>query len=210
MAYSDFSLRKVKQDFGLTLQEQGTFLPTIQAIEPSPYLAETLKRNVPLAIALGNEKARSELLICPILLEVREILECKVSLFSGTDFTVEPELGLSGVCDFLISRSPEQLFIEAPAVIVIEAKKEDLNPGMGQCLAEMVAAQKFNLANGFGLETIYGTVTTGNLWRFMKLSGKDVAIDLTDYPVPPVEKVLGILVSLVQENFQSFSPLETI
>jgi hypothetical protein len=133
-----------------------------------------------------------------------------LSLFSGTDFTVEPELGLSGTCDFLISRSPEQLFIEAPAVIVIEAKKEDLNPGMGQCLAEMVAAQKFNLANGFGLETIYGTVTTGNLWRFMKLSGKDVAIDLTDYPVPPVEKVLGILVSLVQENFQSFSPLETI
>ncbi|MGB8699626.1 MAG: hypothetical protein WCD18_09445, partial [Thermosynechococcaceae cyanobacterium] len=198
MAYSDFSLRKAKQDFGLTIQERGTFLPAIEPIAPSAYLVETLQRNIPLAIALGNEKARSELLICPILLEVREILERQVSLFSGSDFTVAPELGLSGVCDFLISCSPEQLFIEAPAIIVIEAKKEDLNPGMGQCLAEMVAAQHFNAANGVPLPAIYGTVTTGTLWRFLKLSGQDVAIDLTDYSIPPVETLLGILVTLVQ------------
>ena len=198
MAYSDFTLRKVKQDFGLTLIEQGPLLTTLDPIAPSPYLVETLARNLPLAIALGTEKARSELLICPILLEVRERLNRQISLFSGNDFTIDPTLGLSGVCDFLISRSPEQLLIEAPAVVIVEAKKEDLNPGLGQCLAEMVAAQKFNQSQGVPAAAIYGAVTTGSLWRFLKLAGQQAIIDLMDYAIPPVDQVLGMLTAFVK------------
>ncbi|MEM6256269.1 MAG: hypothetical protein AAF821_25425 [Cyanobacteria bacterium P01_D01_bin.156] len=198
MAYSDFTLRKVKDDFSLQLIETGKFLTGFSPVQPSDYLAQTLDRNLSMAIAVGTEKARSELLISPILVEVRERLKRQISLFSGTDFTVDASVGLSGICDFLISQSQEQLLIEAPAVMIVEAKKEDLNPGLGQCITELVAAQRFNQEQGRPVTAIYyGAVTTGSLWRFLKLSGQTVEIDLADYAVPPVEKVLGILLGTV-------------
>ena len=198
MSYSEFTLARVKRDFGLQTVEGGQFLPQTQLVEPSFYLKEALSEGLPLAIATGSEKARSELIISPILVEVRKILHRKVSLFSGEDFTVAPELGLNGVCDFLITRSSEQVFIEAPAVVVIEAKKADLKAGLGQCAASMVAAQKFNEANDIPIPVIYGSVSSGTAWRFLKLEGQILSIDLNDYPVPPVEVILGMLLWIIQ------------
>jgi len=200
MPYSEFTLRKAKLAFGLTTVEAGRFLPPTEPIDPSVYLTESLIEGLPLATATGSEKARSELIISPILVEVRKILQRQVSLFSGEDFTVEPELGLSGVCDFLISRSPEQILIEAPAVVIVEAKKADLKAGLGQCAAEMVAAQKFNEINNIAIATIYGSVSSGTVWRFLKLESKTLTIDLNDYAVPPVEPLLGMLVWMVRDG----------
>ncbi|MBD2202197.1 hypothetical protein H6G33_11235 [Calothrix sp. FACHB-1219] len=197
MPYSDFTLRRVKQDFHLTIIEQPTFIDNLPSIAPSNFLASFLEKYLPLALALNTEKARSEMLICPILLEVKEILQQQISLFSGNDFTIDSSIGLSGVCDFLISRSPEQLFIEAPAVVVVEAKREDLNSGLGQCVAEMIAVQRFNEQSDRTIPVIYGTVTTGDRWKFLKLENHTVTIGLLEYTIPPVEKILGILVSFV-------------
>lgn len=197
MPYSDFTLRRVKQDFHLTIIEQPTFIDNLPSIAPSNFLASFLEKYLPLALALNTEKARSEMLICPILLEVKEILQQQISLFSGNDFTIDSSIGLSGVCDFLISRSPEQLFIEAPAVVVVEAKREDLNSGLGQCVAEMIAVQRFNEQSDRTIPVIYGTVTTGDRWKFLKLENQAVTIGLLEYTIPPVEKILGILVSFV-------------
>ena len=195
MPYDNFSLSRVKREFNLKTVENKRFFPEIDPIEPSFYLKEALNEGLPLAIATGSEKARSELIISPILVEVR-----KISFFSGEDFTVAPELDLTGVCDFLISRSSEQVFIEAPAVVIIEAKKGDLKPGLGQCAAEMVAAQIFNQQNNIPIRTIYGSVTSGTAWRFLKLEGNILNIDLQDYPVPPVEMILGMLVWMIREG----------
>ncbi|QFS46142.1 hypothetical protein [Nostoc sphaeroides] len=200
MSYREFSLRKVKQDFNLTLVEGGRFLPPIEPISPSPLLAEFLAESIQLAIAMGSEKARSELIISPILFEVRKILNRKISFFSGEEFNVEPEAGLAGFCDFLISLSPEQLFIEAPAVVIVEAKNENLKGGLGQCTAEMIAAQRFNAKYEKPIATIYGSVTSGNLWTFLKLEDSTVTIDLTEYLIPPVEQVLGILVWMIRSQ----------
>ena len=200
MPYSEFTLKKVKQTFGLTTVEGERFLPEIEPITPSAILTGFLSESLPLAIATGSEKARSELIISPVLLEVRKILHRQISLFSGADFTVDPASGLSGVCDFIISRSPEQLEIEAPAVVIVEAKKADLNSGIGQCIAEMVAAQKFNEVNAQFISSIYGSVSSGTVWRFLKLERQMVTIDLTDYPLPPVEQILGMLVWMVQKG----------
>jgi hypothetical protein len=197
MSYSDFTLRKVKQTFGINTIEDQKFLPEIQPIAASATLTDFLAESLPLAIATGSEKARSELIISPVLLEVRKILQRKISLFSGTDFTVDSALGLNGVCDFVLSRSPEQLEVEAPAVMIVEAKKSDLNPGIGQCIAEMIAAQKFNEINNQPIPTIYGSVTNGTVWRFLQLTEQTVTIDFTDYPLPPVDVILGILVWMV-------------
>ncbi|MEG5036627.1 hypothetical protein [Microcoleus sp. AT3-D2] len=144
MAYSDFSLARVKNDFGLTLDETRDLFAATAPVTPSEILTTILNDYVPLAISISTEKARSEFLIAPILAEVRRLLNKRVSLFSGKDFTVDPGRGLQGFCDYIISGSQEQLFISAPAVTIFEAKKEDIIGGLGQCAAAMVAAQCFN------------------------------------------------------------------
>ena len=194
MAYSDFTVRKVKQTFGITTIEGGSFFPTIEPIVPGAMLTEFLEETLPLAVALQSEKAKSELLISPILVEVRKILKREVSFFSGQEFTVDAAIGLSGIYAFLMSRSREQFEVEAPVVVLVEAKKADLNVGMGQCMAEMIAAQRFNLEAGQAPMPIYGCITSGMLWRFLKLEGQDITIDLEDYALKPIARLLGILV----------------
>ncbi|MDY6901444.1 MAG: hypothetical protein SWZ49_25715 [Cyanobacteriota bacterium] len=198
MSYSQFTLPKVIEDFNLNLVEGVTFLVKPEnPVKPSPYIAEFLNKNLQLATALNTEKARSELIICPILLAVKEALNNEISLFSGEEFNVEAETGLTGICDFILSRSQEQLFVKAPVAMLVEAKKENLKVGLGQCIAEMVAAQKFNQKAQNSINIIYGAVTTGTLWRFLKLEADTVTIDLTEYPLPPVELIFNQLIYMV-------------
>ncbi|WP_353734901.1 MULTISPECIES: hypothetical protein [unclassified Okeania] len=109
------------------------------------------------------------MIIAPILIEFRKILNNQISLFSGTEFNVDTARGLNSTCDFLISLYPEQLFLKSPVFAIVEAKKENLNAGLGQCLPEMIAAQIFNQQQGNQISTIYGVVTTGNIWKFLQL-----------------------------------------
>ena len=200
MPYSQFtSIGKVKEAFGLKTQEGGRFIPAIEKIEPSATLKAYLEESIPISSS-ASEKARSEGIIYPVLLEVRKILTRQVSLFSGEDFTVDESVGLNGMCDFLLSRSPEVLEIEAPVIVFVEAKKADLRTGFGQCIAEMVAAQRFNAAKNHPVAVIYGSITSGTQWRFLKLEGDTVTIDLSDYPLPPVEDILGMLVWMMENG----------
>ncbi len=198
MPYSQFNtISKIKDIFGIKTVEGVRFIPTLEPITPSNTLIDYLNLSLPLAAA-GSEKARSELIIAPVLLEIRRILGDEISLFSGEEFTVDESIGLNGICDFIISHSPELLAIEAPVIVLIEAKKADLTPGIGQCIAEMVAAQRFNEQKNQPISTIYGVVSSGILWRFMKLEAQTVTIDLTDYPLQPVEQILAFLVWMVK------------
>jgi len=88
-----------------------------------------------------------------------------------------------------ISRSPEQLTVEAPAIVIVEAKKSDIKSGIGQCIAEMVAAQRFNAAKvNQSLQLMESLLV--ELWRFLKLEEQTVSIDLFDYS-PPAEQILA-------------------
>jgi ABC-type uncharacterized transport system substrate-binding protein len=69
--------------------------------------------------------------------------------------------------------------------------------GLGQCVAEIVAAQIFNERDGNQIPIIYGAVTSGTNGKFLKLGGKVVEIDLSDYYLRDVNKILGILASAV-------------
>ncbi|MBW4527130.1 MAG: hypothetical protein KME18_18400 [Phormidium tanganyikae FI6-MK23] len=200
MPYSKFTLSRAVEDFQLSIVEGGRFFPEVPPVTPSALLQETLKETLPWAIAVSSEKARSEGILNPVLLEVKRQLQGRISVFSGEEFNVAPEAELAGYVDFLISRSPEQLFIKAPVIVIVEAKKEDLKPGLGQCLAEMVAAQRFNQQKKVLIPTIYGTVSSGSQWRFLKLEGQTVTIDLSDYALPPIEPVLSLLVWMASDG----------
>ena len=192
MPYSSFTIEEVESKFNLNLQK-GHFLPNIEPISPSLMLEQFLNITLPLARETGSEKARSEFIVSPILVEVRTLLNNSISLFSGEDFTVDRELSLNGICDFLISRSPIQFKINAPVIALVEAKKGVLKDGWGQCIAEMVAAQRFNQLRQHSIEFIYGVVTSGTSWQFIEMKGSSITIDPEEYSFPPLEPLLGIL-----------------
>ncbi|MGB7444506.1 MAG: hypothetical protein WA919_25860 [Coleofasciculaceae cyanobacterium] len=206
MAYSNFTLAKVKEDFDLTIDERQNLFADVEAIQPSELLTVILQDYIPLATAIGTEKARSEFLIAPILSEVRRQLNYRVSLFSGTDFNVDIGRGLLGYCDFLISASREQFFISAPVITIVEAKNENIIGGLGQCIAEMVAAQIFNQRQGINISVIYGAVTSGTSWRFLTLSESQVCIDLVEYYINQLDKILGIILNQIQSYLTIDNP----
>jgi hypothetical protein len=193
MAYSDFDLKKVKSEFGLKIVEIKNLFSGIENIEISDFLAEILKQNVPLSLAIGTEKASYELIIINIFLEIKKQL--KISFFSGIDFTVDKDKGLNGFCDFILSKSPEQLFLDTPIVVITEAKNEKIMGGLGQCIAEMIAAQIYNEKEGKILPCIYGAVTTGYAWKFLKLEETTVYIDIEDYYIKEPHKIISVLIA---------------
>jgi hypothetical protein len=200
MSYSDFTLDKVRKTFDLIISDKIDIFASTPPIECPPLLAEILQENIPLALASNTEKSRSEMIIAPILIAIRKSLNNQISLFSGIDFTVDAPQGLNGNCDFIISRSPELLILNAPIITIVEAKKENINAGLGQCVAEMLAAKLFNEREGNNIKTIYGTVTTGTNWKFLKLIGQVVEIDLGEHYISDIGKILGILSSILTEE----------
>ncbi|MDE0424038.1 MAG: hypothetical protein OXI24_09360 [Candidatus Poribacteria bacterium] len=200
MAYSNFTLESVRKTFQLETDEAADISSKIEPVTPSEYLTTTLARNVPLALAIGTEKAKSEMIVTNVLLELREHFTQRISLFSGIDFSVDAEKGLTGVCDFLISLSPTQFHLEAPIIVLVEAKRDEPTTGFGQCVAEMLAAQHFNAERGNDLPCIYGTATTGTMWHFLKLEAQQLQIDSAVYSIGQCDKILGILASMVEQN----------
>ena len=200
MPYSSFTLESVLQAFPLEkVNVQGLF-SAIEPMEPSALLTKMLERNVPLAAAINTEKAKSEMIVSPVLVELREQLERRISLFSGIDFNVDSENDLTGVCDFLISLSPWQRFVEAPIITLVEAKNDNLINGLGQCVAEMVAAQRFNAEKGNAIPRVYGVTTTGVMWQFLKLEGQTLHMDMDVHTIVRCDKLLGILASMVAQK----------
>jgi hypothetical protein len=196
MAYSDFTtLTKVREAFGLTIEESINLFTDTPEVLPSSHLQMTLNENVFLATAINTEKARSELIIAPVLLEVRRMLNFQIGFFSGSEFNVDLQAGLSGYCDYILTASKESYEIRTPVLTLVEAKNESIKSGLGQCIAEMVAAQIFNQRNGEVIASIYGAVTTGTDWKFLKLTDKTIWIDKRDYFINEVGQILGILIT---------------
>ena len=200
MPYNNFTLEAVQKAFQLEIVQSVGIFSEIERVEPSVALTEALAKKVPLALAIGTEKAKSEMIVADVLVELREHFEQRISLFSGIDFNVDSENDLIGVCDFLVSLSPNQYYLEAPVIILIEAKKDDLITGLGQCVAEMIAAQRFNAEKGNDIPCIYGAITTGINWLFLKLEGKRLHIDMSAYMLERCDKILGILASMVAQK----------
>jgi hypothetical protein len=196
MSYGGFTLQDLKQRFQLTVDESNDLFADVAEVYLPPRLSETLARYLPLALSLNTEKARSELLIAPLLVEFKLRHRHRISLFIDIEFNVDEEAGLKGRCDYILARSPQQLALTAPVCVLVEAKKEDIVAGVPQCLAEMIAAQKFNAREGSPAKIVYGAVTTGVLWRFLKLETTNAAVDLVEYPIHAPRKIFGILTTI--------------
>jgi hypothetical protein len=192
MAYNNFTLESVKDRFDLQLIN-NRFCELFPVSEPQSEFLTIFDESFSLAEVAKSEKAKSELLVSPILVQARRLVDRQVQLFSGEEFNVDQEKGLNGFCDFLFSKSENQFTIDVPVLMLVEAKRGEIESGLGQCVAEMVAAQSYNQLKNRSIPVIYGCVTSGTLWQFLKLESNNVTIDPTNYLVTPVQKILGIL-----------------
>ena len=198
MAYSSFTLSDITKKFNITLTETTDLFAAIPGIPIRPEFQAQFNAMLSLAIATSTAKARSEFIVAPVLVELWLLQDRKIGLLSGVEFNIDEAQGLVGVCDYIITRSPEQMFVKAPVMMLVEATNEDLKRGYCQCITEMIAAQTFNAREGSESRQIYGVVTTGELWRFLLLEGTTVRIDSRSYHIDRLPKIMGILLHLTR------------
>lgn len=195
MSYKSFTFQQLEERFGLELSLSPLLSAKVVPIEPSEWLWRAIE--ISSNTAVTTVKERSERIISPILLEFRERNNRQFSLFSGWSFDVDPERGLNGECDFLLSSVPFDFEIKVPVFVLRETKGGEIESCLPQCAAQMVAAQLFNEREHNSIPAIYGCVTTGVVWRFLKLEGNNLIIDVDVYCLDNVPMILGVLQTLV-------------
>lgn len=139
-------------------------------------------------ISLDSEMAKRDFMIAPILWEVIRYAQAKINV----EYPIDVDNRLSGSLDYLL-RSTRQM-------IVIEAKKGDIDKGFNQLIAEMIALDLYD--NQGMLGPIYGAVSIGELWRFGFLDRieKSIYRDLHTYRVPEdLEKIFTVILGILQD-----------
>jgi hypothetical protein len=193
MSFQEFDLQKVQRDFGLTMDTNRSLFDAVQAIPISSGLAHFWDNVLPLGLSLITEKARSELLVAPLLAEVWHRSRRQVAVLSGVPLIVDEAVGLTGICDFLLCLSSNLYFVSAPVLVALEARQDSIPDGLGQCAAEMLAARRFNQRANKPLDPVYGCVTTGANWKFLRLAGGHLDIDIDEYSITQPDRIFGVL-----------------
>lgn len=193
MSYTDFDIPRVRKDLHLEVVVQKIDWQ-LNPVAPSDWLLKSLEKGEKNAFV--SEKARSEFIVTPILLAAQEISNYKVQIFSGQILNVEPSIGLTGECDFILSKTEPTPALKSPIVSLVEAKKNDIELGLGQCIAQMFAAAIFNRQSGDSFQIVFGCVTTGETWQFLKLEESLAIVDSERFYLSEVEKILGVFKSI--------------
>lgn len=189
MAFSDFkNVSEVLEKFQITYTESD-FLHSERS-NPSAHFLEDFEWTRQHVDVFASEGARCEAAIFPILKEVykayahRYALWIKKSIFCNET--------LSGTPDYFVSTRSAlgRPVVGKPLVILVEAKKNDFEMGWGQCLAELVAAQKINDDAAL---PVYGIVTDGIWWQFGRLVGDAFTQNRTGFSVDNLSGLFGVL-----------------
>ena len=188
LAYSQVTFRDLQERFGIQ-PDNRAFLPQVDPLPLPAWLKHYFSINPLVAAVTKSEKAISELVIAPLLSAVKEQQNGRIGFFSG-----EPLSGieLGGICDFIITTNPNAFFADPPIMVLVEAKRQDLLGGIPQCMAEMLVARQVNEKAGLNLPAIYGCVTTGTEWQFLRLLGDQAIADPRILYYPDLELVLGV------------------
>ena len=196
MAYNEFTLESAEAELGIRA-EPGEMFPGLKPLPVPNWLQELLARGMHLALV--SEKARSEFIVAPMLLALRDLSGARVSILSGQRLDVDPVRRLQGECDFILALSEPVPRLRSPILTIVEAKKNDIEAGLGQCMAEMVAAQIYNERAGQSLPAICGCVTTGEAWQFLRLIGTTVTIDQGKFYIDNVGGILAAMRAAIQQ-----------
>jgi hypothetical protein len=198
VSYSKFTYEDL-DELQISVETAALNLEHFPSLEASSWLKETLELNMQLPMA--SEKAKSEGIIAPILSDLVKHNHFSFTYFSGYNFLVDKQQGLKGRCDFLLSKAPKARRIEAPILSIVEAKNDNLEEGIPQCVAQLYAANLFNQRHGLPAQPMYGTVTYAFSWQFIMLDGKKAYVDDRLYTLDHLPQILGILQHIIEKSF---------
>ena len=195
MAYSDFTLEKIKHEFGIENQIKSIFTQKIEAIA----ISETLKESLAFAndIPKRSEKAKSEFVVLPILIELLKKNKDFLTIHSGENLNADKKQGLVGECDYILTKNTHSLSLNLPIISILEAKKDDIEIGIAQCAAQLYGARIFNQKDKIELPFLYGCVTNSKEWQFIRLTDSVIEIHNQTYFLPDIENILGIFQFIV-------------
>jgi hypothetical protein len=196
MAFTNYkSIADVLNSFPLNYQEKD-FVQDIKS-ECDEYFISRLNTVIQEGIVFNSEYAICENIISPILTEVWRGYIQNFLIWSHQPLNYDENL--SGVPDYVVAqRSPRgKVVLEKPYVIVVEAKKDNFEEGWGQCLAEMLAAQKLN--NDIS-KKLFGMVSNGKLWEFGLLQEEMFTKNRKYYVLENLEELMGAVNFLFAES----------
>lgn len=188
MAYSNFTLDRIREQLGVENQ-RTKILTDFEPVAPSDKLVKELQEVEELPIR--SEKAKSEWIVVPILKELRNRNNKFFTIYSGDVLIADEEKGLKGECDFILAKDVGTFDINYPIIQIVEAKKNDVELGVPQCAAQLIGAKIYNEKKGVQLDKIYGCVTTGNEWLFMKFEDDCIKINTKVYYLIEIDNILG-------------------
>ena len=190
MAFSDFkAIPDVQEKFRITYAADN-FLGSVEPLQPSEQFLSELEFSREHIDIYASEGARCETIIYPILREVYKKYAKDYALWIKKPLAYDETL--SGTPDYFISTRSELgiLIVGKPLIILVEAKKNDFEHGWGQCLAELVAAQKINDNPDF---PVYGIVTDGTWWQFGYLGGDAFTQNRTSFSIDNLPGLFGAI-----------------
>lgn len=195
MAYSDYTLQKIEKDFGIKNRRKRLFIEIEHDITPTKELLESIEETKELLIR--SEKAKSEWIVVPILRFLRNKNNKFFTIYSGDNLNADIDSGLNGECDFILAKDTGSFEVNVPIIQLVEAKRNDTEIGIPQCAAQMIGARVFNQQRGQEIPVIYGCVTTGDDWIFLKLEGDTIYIDSQKYYLSYVKDILGVFQEII-------------
>ncbi len=188
MHFGSFSsLQEVAKTYQIVLREEAFLRPQPVAVDER-FVQRLQFIRTHVAVKL-SEAAICEFLIAPVLQEVWLPHSDLLTLWSHVPLGEEPPL--QGVPDYFFARrSPLGLVPDQPYLVLMEAKKDDFEGGWGQCLAAMLAAQRLNKQTEL---TIYGCVTSGDVWQFGKLERQVFTQESTFFTIQDLSSLFAAL-----------------
>ncbi len=190
-SYSGYTMADVETILGLREENKTLFSKNILPIAPTNFLLQTLEFNMDMPLA--TEKAKSEFIVVPILQELRQRNNKFFSFFSGYTFNIDIKKALKGRSDFILSSDNKSRIIRSPIISIVEAKNDNLEDGIGQCVAQMYASKIFNEQKNTTVPAIYGAVTSGFDWLFLRLADeKYYEVDTVYYTLNKLPELLGV------------------
>ena len=192
MAFSDFkTISEVQERFRIKYSENDFI--EFEASSPSEQFLQEFEFNRQHIDIFTSEASRCEAVIFPVLREVYKAYADGYALWIRKSIAYDETL--SGTPDYLISTKSElgKTVVGTPLIILVEAQKNDFEQGWGQCLSELVAAQKINDDNTL---PVYGIVTDGRLWEFGQLVGNAFTQNRTSFTLDNLPVLFGAVNSV--------------
>ena len=195
MAFSDFKkISEVQEKFRIRYSANDFF--EVEEAKPSEQFLQDFEFSMQHINVFSSEASRCEAVIFPILREVYKKYADSIALWIKEPITYDETL--NGTPDYLISTKSELSItvVGTPLIMLVEAKKNDFEQEWGQCLSELVAAQKINDDPSF---PVYGIVIDGTLWEFGRLVNDTFTRNRTNFTLANLPILFGAVDSVFKE-----------